>query len=240
MFGFGFGEFTPNRFRTAPRQHYASSMMGRAAVNCFARSQFRPSALSLRIWSSVQTEDSCFDPRPLLRCLSEFSAQIYPSQRSVSLSFSSLFFLSFSAALKSAQHRCRYCQYPLRCRRQVLPLPVRALWSTIHRHCSLSSLYPHSMPLLLTKVEGKCIKTVFPNMSDVARALSRPPTYPTKFFGSELGAQTSVDEKNDRYRVNRAHNATRLHELLDAFIDKLCSAGRARIPRRILFRDDHA
>lgn len=34
------------------------------------------------------------------------------------------------------------------------------------------------MPELLTKIEGKGngIKTVLPNISDVARALSRPPT----------------------------------------------------------------
>jgi len=82
--------------------------------------------------------------------------------------------------------------------------------------------YRYRMPLLLTKIEGKGngIKTVIPNMSDVARALSRPPTYPTKFFGCELGAQTSFDEKNDRYIVNGAHDATKLRELLDGFIDK--------------------
>jgi len=88
--------------------------------------------------------------------------------------------------------------------------------------------YRYRMPLLLTKIEGKGngIKTVVPNMSDVARALSRPPTYPTKFFGCELGAQTSFDEKNDRYIVNGAHDATKLRELLDAFIDKfvLCKS----------------
>lgn len=84
------------------------------------------------------------------------------------------------------------------------------------------------MPLLTTKIEGKGngIKTVVPNMSDVARALSRPPTYPTKFFGCELGAQTSFDEKNDRYIVNGAHDANRLRELLDVFIEKfvLCKS----------------
>lgn len=88
--------------------------------------------------------------------------------------------------------------------------------------------YRYRMPLLTTKIEGKGngIKTVLPNMSDVARALSRPPTYPTKFFGCELGAQTSFDEKNDRYIVNGAHDATKLRELLDGFIDKfvLCKA----------------
>jgi translation initiation factor 5 len=89
-----------------------------------------------------------------------------------------------------------------------------------------------SMPILLTKIEGKGngIKTVVPNMSDVARALSRPPTYPTKFFGSELGAQTSVDEKNDRYIVNGAHDANRLRELLDAFIDKFVLCGSCKNP----------
>jgi translation initiation factor 5 len=88
------------------------------------------------------------------------------------------------------------------------------------------------MPVLLTKVEGKGngIKTVVPNMSDVARALSRPPTYPTKFFGSELGAQTSVDEKNDRYIVNGAHDPERLRELLDAFIDKFVLCGSCKNP----------
>jgi len=88
--------------------------------------------------------------------------------------------------------------------------------------------YRYKMPVLLTKIEGKGngIKTVIPNMSDVSRALSRPPTYPTKFFGCELGAQTTFDEKSDKYIVNGAHDAARLRELLDTFIDKfvLCAS----------------
>jgi len=84
------------------------------------------------------------------------------------------------------------------------------------------------MPILLTKIEGKGngIKTVIPNMSDVSRALSRPPAYPTKFFGCELGAQTSFDDRTDRYIVNGAHDATKLRELLDVFIEKfvLCKS----------------
>jgi len=71
--------------------------------------RLRPSALLPRIWSSVQTEDSCFDPIPLFQCFSEFFTQIYPSERFVSFSFSSFFVLPFSAALKSAQHGCWYC-----------------------------------------------------------------------------------------------------------------------------------
>lgn len=82
------------------------------------------------------------------------------------------------------------------------------------------------MPVLQTKIEGRGngIKTVVPNMEDVARALNRPPSYPTKFFGTELGAQTTM--ANDRYIVNGAHQADRLRELLDSFIDKfvLCAS----------------
>lgn len=43
--------------------------------------------------------------------------------------------------------------------------------------------------------KGNGIKTVIVNMVDVARALSRPPTYVTKYFGCELGAQTQFDIK---------------------------------------------
>ncbi|RIA88420.1 domain found in IF2B/IF5-domain-containing protein [Glomus cerebriforme] len=87
--------------------------------------------------------------------------------------------------------------------------------------------YRYKMPKIISKIEGKGngIKTVVPNMSDIARSLSRPPTYPTKFFGCELGAQVKCDEKNDRYIVNGAHDATKLQELLDVFIKKfvLCA-----------------
>ncbi|CAE7064590.1 unnamed protein product [Rhizoctonia solani] len=99
--------------------------------------------------------------------------------------------------------------------------------------------YRYKMPSLLTKIEGKGngIKTVIPNMSDVSRALSRPPTYPTKFFGCELGAQTTFDEKGDRYIVNGAHDATRLRELLDAFIDKFVLCAECKNPETDLIVD---
>uniref|UniRef100_A0A8C6LRY0 Eukaryotic translation initiation factor 5 n=1 Tax=Nothobranchius furzeri TaxID=105023 RepID=A0A8C6LRY0_NOTFU len=87
--------------------------------------------------------------------------------------------------------------------------------------------YRYKMPRLIAKVEGKGngIKTVIVNMVDVAKALNRPPTYPTKFFGCELGAQTQFDAKNDRYIVNGSHEANKLQDMLDGFIRKfvLCT-----------------
>jgi translation initiation factor 5 len=78
------------------------------------------------------------------------------------------------------------------------------------------------MPKLVAKVEGKGngIKTVIVNMVDVGKALARPAEYPTKYFGCELGAQTQMDKKNDRYIVNGSHNGDKLQEILDSFIEK--------------------
>ncbi|TPX45568.1 hypothetical protein SeMB42_g00652 [Synchytrium endobioticum] len=85
----------------------------------------------------------------------------------------------------------------------------------------------YKMPRLVAKVEGKGngIKTVLPNMADIAKSLDRPPSYPTKFFGCELGAQVTLKEKEDKYIVNGAHDAAKLQELLEKFIQKfvLCS-----------------
>ncbi|KAI8137859.1 domain found in IF2B/IF5-domain-containing protein [Fennellomyces sp. T-0311] len=84
------------------------------------------------------------------------------------------------------------------------------------------SFYRYKMPRLISKVEGKGngIKTVVPNMAEIARALSRPASYPTKFFGCELGAQVKCDEKNERYIVNGDHDAEKLQTILDGFISK--------------------
>lgn len=82
--------------------------------------------------------------------------------------------------------------------------------------------YRYKMPKIIAKVEGKGngIKTVIVNMVDIARAVYRPPAYPTKFFGCELGAQTQIDKKNDRYIVNGSHSGEKLQEILDGFIEK--------------------
>ncbi|KAI3422167.1 hypothetical protein GPALN_012700 [Globodera pallida] len=96
--------------------------------------------------------------------------------------------------------------------------------------------YRYKMPRILAKVEGKGngIKTVIANMSDVAKALSRPPTYPTKYFGCELGAQTNFDLKNERYIVNGEHDANKLQDILDGFIRKFVLCPSCDNPETVL------
>lgn len=97
--------------------------------------------------------------------------------------------------------------------------------------------YRYKMPKLSAKVEGKGngIKTVISNMSDIAKALERPPMYPTKYFGCELGAQTNFDAKNERYIVNGEHDANKLQDILDGFIKKFVLCKSCENPETQLF-----
>lgn len=80
--------------------------------------------------------------------------------------------------------------------------------------------YRYKMPKLTAKVEGNGngIKTVLTNITAVARSLGRPASYPTKYFGCELGAQTQMQD--DLYIVNGSHDPDRLLNLLYAFIKR--------------------
>jgi translation initiation factor 5 len=51
------------------------------------------------------------------------------------------------------------------------------------------------MPRLIAKVEGKGngIKTVIPNMADIARSLGRPPTCKLKFLASLIKTYLSFE-----------------------------------------------
>lgn len=84
------------------------------------------------------------------------------------------------------------------------------------------AFYRYKMPKLITKIEGRGngIKTNLVNMVDVAKALARPPSYTTKYFGCELGAQSKFDEKTGTALVNGAHDSAKLVALLEIFIKK--------------------
>jgi len=98
------------------------------------------------------------------------------------------------------------------------------------------SFYRYKMPKLVAKVEGKGngIKTVIVNMVDVARALARPPTYVTKYFGCELGAQTQFDIKAERYIVNGCHDGNKLQDMLDGFIKKFVLCEKCENPETVI------
>ncbi|RZC85021.1 hypothetical protein C5167_047799 [Papaver somniferum] len=84
------------------------------------------------------------------------------------------------------------------------------------------AFYRYKMPRMLTKIEGRGngIKTNVVNMVDIAKALARPPSYTTKYFGCELGAQSKFDEKTGVALVNGAHDTAKLAGLLENFIKK--------------------
>eukprot|EP00128_Syssomonas_multiformis_P002929 Colp12_sorted_trinity150504_noHs@2595 len=96
--------------------------------------------------------------------------------------------------------------------------------------------YRYKMPKLVAKVEGKGngIKTVVVNMEDIAKSLGRPPSYSTKYFGCELGAQTQMDAAKSRYVVNGSHDATKLQNLLDGFIKKFVLCQQCENPETTL------
>merc|ERR1711936_968492 len=81
---------------------------------------------------------------------------------------------------------------------------------------------------------GNGIKTVIVNMVDIARALARPPTYVTKYFGCELGAQTQFEIKSERYIVNGCHEANKLQDMLDGFIKKFVLCEQCDNPETVL------
>jgi len=92
--------------------------------------------------------------------------------------------------------------------------------------------YRYQMPKLITKIEGRGngIKTVIVNMVAIAKALHVSASYPTKFFGFELGAQSKFNESTERAIVNGSHNAPDLAKVLDKFIDKYILCPRCKLP----------
>lgn len=81
--------------------------------------------------------------------------------------------------------------------------------------------YRYKMPKLISKIEGRGngIRTNIANMGDIARSLKRPPMYPTKFFGCELGAMVKFEENEEKAIVNGAHKEKDLVSILDKFIE---------------------
>lgn len=92
--------------------------------------------------------------------------------------------------------------------------------------------YRYKMPPIQAKVEGRGngIKTALLNVAGVARALNRPTPYLVKYFGFELGAQTSISVDKDRFLVNGVHEPAKLQDTLDGFISKFVLCGACKNP----------
>jgi len=92
--------------------------------------------------------------------------------------------------------------------------------------------YRYKMERLQSKIEGKGngIKTVVANLSSVAASLARPPSFVIKYFGFELGAQTNTNPSDDRWIINGAHEASKLQDYLDGFINKFVLCKKCKNP----------
>ena len=90
----------------------------------------------------------------------------------------------------------------------------------------------YKMPRIIGKVEGRGngIKTAIPNMVDVASSLHRPPGEVTKFFGCELGAQTTYNDDTERSIVNGAHETRVLQDKLSVYIEKFVLCPACKLP----------
>jgi len=94
--------------------------------------------------------------------------------------------------------------------------------------------YRYKMPKLTARIEGSGngIRTVITNMTAIAKALGRPPAYPTKYFGCELGAQIAMN--NEIYVVNGSHDEAKLINLLYGFIRKFVLCTKCNNPETSL------
>ncbi|XP_002965983.2 probable eukaryotic translation initiation factor 5-1 [Selaginella moellendorffii] len=101
------------------------------------------------------------------------------------------------------------------------------------------AFYRYKMPKLATKIHGRGngIKTSIVNMVEVAKALSRSPAHVTRFFGCELGAQSSFNDKTNTFIVNGAHETPKLCDLLDRFIEKYVQCYKCGNPETDILLD---
>lgn len=92
--------------------------------------------------------------------------------------------------------------------------------------------YRYKMPRLVGKVEGRGngIKTVLVNVTDLGASLNRDPQEVTKFFGCELGAQTTYATDTDRAIVNGAHRDADLQDHLRKYIEHFVLCKNCRLP----------
>ena len=92
--------------------------------------------------------------------------------------------------------------------------------------------YRYRMPAVFGKIEGRGngIKTVIPNICDVGLSLHRNPAEVNKFFGCELGAQTTYAPETNRAVVNGAHTDVALQALIHRYVEAYVLCPNCRLP----------
>jgi translation initiation factor 5 len=92
--------------------------------------------------------------------------------------------------------------------------------------------YRYKMPAVFGKIEGSGngIKTAIPNITDVGFSLHRAPGEVNKFFGCELGTQTTYSEETDRAIINGAHTDDALQNLIHRYIELFVLCPQCRLP----------
>lgn len=92
--------------------------------------------------------------------------------------------------------------------------------------------YRYKMPSVFGKIEGRGngIKTVIANITDLALALHRHPSEVNKFFGCEIGAQTTYNEADDKAIVNGAHGDPELQNCVHKYIEKFVLCPNCGLP----------
>ena len=92
--------------------------------------------------------------------------------------------------------------------------------------------YRYKMPAVFGKIEGSGngIKTAIPNITEVGLSLHRSPGEVNKFFGCELGAQTTYNAEADRAIVNGAHTDGVLQDLVHRYIEKFVLCPNCNLP----------
>ncbi|KAI5191269.1 translation initiation factor 5 [Nematocida sp. AWRm77] len=105
---------------------------------------------------------------------------------------------------------------------------------------SSDAFYRYKMSPVSVKVEGRGngIKTVLMNIEEISRSLDRDPKHITKYLSYEMGALSSIDEKNNKYIVNGAHEKERVQEYLFNFIDTFVLCKECKNPETTLFCSD--
>lgn len=92
--------------------------------------------------------------------------------------------------------------------------------------------YRYQMPYVMGKIEGKGngIKTVIVNIGDLALSLHRDASEVNKFFGCEMGAQTTYNEETERAVVNGAHSDQELQTCVHKYIEKFVLCPQCGLP----------